>query len=81
MRREGRSIDNERLLPHLRAEPVDASRVERVLHEAEALVVAVSAVASAGGDTRALRGIPALARGVGGVMAGTQPEQALMDGA
>jgi hypothetical protein len=31
--------------------------------------------ATAGGDTRALRGIPAIGRGVTGAIAGTRPEQ------
>lgn len=30
------------------------------------------------GDTRALRGLPAIGRGVGGTMPGTQPEQVLL---
>jgi hypothetical protein len=31
------------------------------------------------GDTRALRGLPAIGRGVGGTMPGTQPEQETLE--
>jgi hypothetical protein len=81
-------IDEARLLPHLRERSrlEERARLERhqssvlrteyVRAEAEGTPVISPAFAKKlPGDPRALRGIPIVARSVGGVSPGTQPEQ------
>jgi len=52
-----------------------ARSVQRALHEASPMEIAKSGPGILSGDSRALRGIPVQAVGVGGTMIGTQPER------
>jgi hypothetical protein len=54
----------------------DARKLNRLLDETSEVTPA--ARATAGGDRRRLRGIPAVGRGTGGAIAGTSPESALL---
>jgi hypothetical protein len=54
----------------------DARKLARLLDETSEVTPATRA--TAGGDGRRLRGIPAVGRGPGGAIAGTQPESALL---
>lgn len=79
------AIDREisaRLLPRFRAhvEAIErATKIDAIIRLVGANTVDVRAVtlASAGGDSRKLRGIPCLAKGVSSTMAGTNPQAAL----
>lgn len=78
-RRDDSSVDTRHLLPRFRGDVVSTVRV-KVRYVVPEEVVNVS-VTVAGGDSRALRGIPAVGRGVSGQIAGTQPEQAVCEDA
>ena len=75
-------IDTARLLPRFRARSPLLERARMVEEQAAVLREAVAessealhlAPGRAGGDPRTLRGIPVIARAVGGVSPGTQPE-------
>jgi hypothetical protein len=66
---------------HAELDRHNAQMMARIEHEtADASVPVKNARgATAGGDERRLRGLPGVARGVAGAMAGTQPHQALRD--
>lgn len=51
----------------------DRARVKRILADTPEQANRTRAGATAGGDERKLRGIPAIARGVSGVSPGTRP--------
>jgi hypothetical protein len=57
-------------------EELDAAKVARIVGEAEP--PSGAAGATAGGDGRRLRGIPAVARGTSGAMFGSDPLRALL---
>jgi hypothetical protein len=54
-----------------RPDPDDHRAVDRAI--SKAADAPVTGKATAGGDERALRGIPCIGRGVGGAIRGTQP--------
>jgi hypothetical protein len=71
-------VDEARLRPHLRRRPVERKRTpaEAVAEAEQAVVVALGA---AGGDARALRGVPCVSKGgMGSAMPGTDPLEALL---
>lgn len=87
LERSPTSLDEARLLPRVRvpSELLERRRLER--RQAAALDAAIAAEPEGKplplryeltkpGDPRQLRGIPAIGRGVGGAIRGTQPEQA-----
>lgn len=84
------SVDDARLRPHLRERSRLEARDDLERRQADALRDAragakaegretpfpsPTSVATAAGDPRKLRGIPAIGRSVGGAIGGTQPEQ------
>jgi hypothetical protein len=52
----------------------DEAKIRKIVGEAEP----PDATGAAGGDSRRLRGIPAVARGTGGTVFGTDPVRALL---
>jgi hypothetical protein len=56
----------------------DQARLEKVLRESEFVEAEPAAGATAGGDSRGLRGIPAIGRGCAGAIPGTSPVGALL---
>ncbi len=57
----------------------DAAKVDRIVREAgEDVAPSSSAGATAGGDERRLRGIPAIGRGCAGAINGSDPMRALI---
>jgi hypothetical protein len=69
-------IDQARLRRHLRDQPVERRRTPaEAVAEAEEAVTVASGAAS--GDSRQLRGIPAVGRSVSGAVPGSDPVQAL----
>ena len=56
----------------------DARKVERIVAEAADAAPTSVAGATAAGDGMRLRGIPAVARGVSGAVAGSDPVRALL---
>ena len=54
------------------------AKVDRIVGESERVDVREEAGATAGGDGRRLRGIPAVSRGTSGAIPGTNPMHALL---
>lgn len=62
-----------------RLEAEDARKLNRIIGEADPLEASTTAAgATAGGDERKLRGIPAVGRGCAGHIAGTRPDRAFL---
>ena len=75
------ALDQARLRPHLRAGAGSGLAHHDVPdreHRGEAGEARSRLPLTAGGDWRALRGLPVVARGVSGASPGTQPELALV---
>ena len=57
---------------------LDVAKVDRIVGESEVVDVREEAGATAGGDGRRLRGIPAVSRGTSGAIPGTDPLRAVL---
>lgn len=61
----------------LQQEALDLAKVEKIVSQVEKLEASSSEGATAAGDERRLRGLPAIGRGSRGAIAGTVPGQRL----
>lgn len=64
-------------IKHLQLDRHNARVLARILKETAADHPPPTRGATAGGDSRKLRGIPAIGRGVSGAIPGTRPEDAI----
>ena len=62
----------------LKLQAEDLAKIDRIIGEAVGPKASSAAGATAGGDGRRLRGIPAVARGTSGAVFGTDPVRALL---
>ena len=74
--RHQRNVDDRHLMPHLRREADQTRALANVILDIDEPVQLPTKihVSKPPGDPRALRGIPAIGRGVGGAINGSRPD-------